>query len=67
MNAKTAPPFLMASLRSASEEERNSLIWSKASEAGKDSGRRTSCQLRHRRDSGSRDVPSLRDIVVVIC
>jgi hypothetical protein len=37
VKAKMAPPFLMASLRSASEAEREREISSKAAEAGKDS------------------------------
>jgi hypothetical protein len=37
VKAKIAPPFLMASLRSASEAEREREISSKAAEAGKDS------------------------------
>ena len=39
VKAKMAPPFLMASLRSASEEERERAISSKAAEAGNSSGR----------------------------
>jgi hypothetical protein len=38
VKAKMAPPFLMASLRSASEEERERAISSKAAEAGNSSG-----------------------------
>lgn len=38
VNAKTAPPFLMASWRSASEAERAREISSKAAEAGKSAG-----------------------------
>jgi hypothetical protein len=37
VKAKMAPPFLMASLRSASEAEREREISSKAAEAGKES------------------------------
>lgn len=40
VKAKTAPPFLIASLRSASEEERAEEMRSKASEAGNCSARK---------------------------
>lgn len=40
VKAKIAPPFLMASLRSASEEEREVEMASKAAEEGKSAGER---------------------------
>jgi hypothetical protein len=38
VKAKMAPPFLIASLRSASEADRERAISSKAAEEGKESG-----------------------------
>jgi len=43
VNANIALPFLMASLRSASSDRRESLIRSNASDEGKASTRRTQC------------------------
>ena len=69
MNAKTAPPFLIASLRSDSSERAEEMR-SKAEEEGKDSVSEQCQQLERTKDMRPVEVrwsiPSLRDIVYAL-